>query len=151
MPTLKQVILTNCAALAAAQNYPAIADHLNAPTTVANPVTVAPQVPADITLKSVMAQVPAAEAVKIFQLSGYVDNLKIAIDQDDREYLAFLLSVAVAANAISAGTAAKLQPMLTATTADPTWSATINGPSLASANGYGVVTAAQVQAALLGI
>ena len=151
MPTLKSLIETNCAALAAAQNYPAIADALNAPTVVANPVAEAPQVPINITLKAVMAAVPVAEAVKIFQLPGYIDNLKVAIDADDTEYLGFLLQVAVAAQAISAQTAATLAPMLTATVADPTWTATIAGPSLAAANGHGVVSAAQVQAALLGI
>lgn len=144
--TLKQLIAQH----ALTGTYAAIADALNAPTTVANPQAEPGQVPADITLKAVMALVPVAEAVKIFQLPGYVDNLKIAIDQDDREYLGFLLQVALAAQAISAETTAKLAPMLTATVADPTWTPTIAGPSLAAAAGFGVVSAADVQAALHG-
>ncbi len=147
MATLRQVIHANPSIAALKQNYPAIADALNAPTVVANPVTSAPQVPINITLKAVMAQVPASEGVKIFQLSGFVDNLKTAIDQDDRDYLGYLLQVALAANAISAGTAAKLVPMLTATEADPNYSATIAGESIAAAAGLGTVTAADVQAA----
>lgn len=130
--------------------YPAIAALLNAPTVVANPVTEPGQVAADITLKAVMAQVPPAEGAKVFALPSFVDNLKTAIDNDDREYLAYLLSVAVAATAISAATAAKLAPMLTATVADPTWTPTIAGPSIAQAAGFGVVKAADVQAALHG-
>lgn len=135
---------------ALAGTYAAIADALNAPSTVANPQAEPGQVPADITLKAVMAQVPPAEGAKVFALPSFVDNLKTAIDNDDREYLAYLLSVAVAATAISAATAAKLAPLLTATVADPTWTATINGPSLAQAAGLGVVSAADVQAALHG-
>jgi len=39
----------------------------------------------------------------------------------------------------------KLQAVLTATVPDPSWSATVAGPSLASAAGFGTVTAAMVQ------
>jgi hypothetical protein len=139
------------AELVAWRVYPAIANALNEPTVIANPVEAAPDVASDITLKAIMAQVPPAEGAKIFGLSGYVDNLRTAIDNDDRDYLGYLLQVALAAGAISAETAAKLAPMLTATTADPTWTATVAGPSLAAAAGLGVVTAADVQAAILGI
>jgi len=46
---------------------------------------------------------------------------------------------------ISAATVTKLQAVLTATVPDPAWSATVAGPSLASAAGFGVVTPAMVQ------
>ena len=146
--TLYQLIIWQYPEMAAQQRYSDIAVSLNLPSTVENPTKEAPQVPINITLKAVMAQVPVAEAVKIYQLPGYVTDLKIAIDADDVEYLAYLLQVAVAAGAISEETAGKLAPMLTATVADPSYSATINGPSLAATYGFGVIEAANVQRAL---
>ena len=101
--TLKQII----AQAKLTGTYAEIAAALNAPTTVANPVAAAPMVPAPVTLKAIMAQVPAAEMVKAYQLPGYINDLKIAIDGDDREYMGVLLGIALAGNIISAGTSSR--------------------------------------------
>jgi len=145
MATLAQVIAAKPAIKALGQNYPAIAAALNAPTTIANPVTVAPKVAAPIALSTVWAQVPSAERVAARSMAGFVQELQDAIALQDRGAMAVLLEDGVTAGAIKPATAAKLQALLTATVADPTYSATIPGPSIAAAAGLGTVTAEQVQ------
>ena len=148
--TLAELITQHASDLG--DNYPAIAERLNATTSIDNPTageTDTTTAPVAITLKGLLALVPAAEAAKIYGLGTFVTDLKVSIDAGDLEYMGYLLSVAVAGGAISAGTAAKLTPLLTATeTTETTQPATIVGPSLASAAGLGTVTAAQVQAVL---
>lgn len=130
-------------------DYDAIAAKLNAPTVMANPVTVAPQVAAPITLKSVMAVVPPGEMVAVYkEMPTFVGDLKTAIDNQDREYMGGLLTIAAAAGVISAGTVAALQTLLTATVDDPTWTAEVDGPSLAAQAWLPTVTAIDVQKAL---
>jgi hypothetical protein len=110
--------------------YAAIAAAINAPQVVANPDKTPRQVPIRLSLKMVMSQVPPAEMVKAYGLPGFVADVKTAIDNQDREYLSGLLTIAVAAGAISEVTAAGLVPLLTATeTVEPP--ATIEGPSIA--------------------
>lgn len=149
--TLAELIKEYCADLG--QDYPAIAARLNAPTEVQNPdagkeTTVI--TPTPITLKGLLAIVPPAEGATIYsKLPGFVDDLRNAIDNQDREYLGGLLNIAYAGGAISQQTAANLAPLLTATTTTTTTApATIPGPSLAEAAKLGVVTAMGVQAAL---
>ena len=147
MATLKQLIAANSTGITG--NYEAIAARLNAPTTIANPVAAAPQVAAPVSLKQVMALVPAAEMVQVYkQMPQLIPDLRNAIDNNDREYMAVLLTIAATATVISAGTVAKLQTLLGATEPDPAWTATVAGPSLASAAGFGVITPAMVQAAV---
>jgi len=130
-------------------DYDAIAAKLNAPTVTANPVTEPAQVLAPITLKSVMAAVPPAEMVATYQqMPTFVADLKTAIDGQDREYMAGLLTIAATAGVISGATVAALQALLTATVADPTWTAEVAGPSLAQTAGLGTVSAIDVQKAL---
>ena len=137
------------AVLVKAQDYPAIADVLNAPTTIANPVAVAPQVPTQATLKQIMALVPAAEMVAVYKtMPQLIPDLRNAIDTGDRDYQAMLLTIAATATVISEATITKLQTLLATTQPDPAWSATVAGPSLAAAAGLGVVTPAMVQKAL---
>ena len=62
MATLKQLIAANSTGITG--NYEAIAARLNAPTSIANPVTAALQVAAPIALTQIMALVPAAEMVQ---------------------------------------------------------------------------------------
>mgnify|MGYP000932926785 FL=1 len=127
-----------------ARQFAAIATAINAPRTVPNPDTTPRDVPIRLTLKLVMGNVPAAEMVKAYALPGFVADVKTAIDNQDREYLAVLLNIAVAAQAIGQDTATKLQPLLTATeTVTPP--ETIDAPSLAEELGIGVVTADDVQ------
>lgn len=147
MTTLKQVIDTTPAL--AGKTYPQIAEYLAGYDMVDNPVKVAPDVPAPVTLKGIMAQVPPAEMAKVYRLPGFVTDLRIAIDDQDREYMGVLLQIALADGAISAGTAAKLQPMLTATVPDPSWSAQIPGsPRWQTAGLAAAPTASDVQAAM---
>ena len=144
MATLKQLIMANSTGITG--NYEAIAAKLNAPTTIANPVAAAPQVAAPVSLKQVMALVPAAEMVQVYKIMPQlIPDLRNAIDNNDREYMAVLLTIAATSTVISAATVTKLQTLLGSTVPDPTWSATVAGPSLAAAAGLGVITAAMVQ------
>ena len=144
MTTLKQLIAQHATNLG--DNYQAIADKLNAPTTIVNPVAAAPQVAAPVSLKQVMALVPAAEMVQVYKIMPQlIPDLRNAIDNNDREYMAVLLTIAATSTVISAATVTKLQTLLGSTVPDPAWSATVAGPSLASAAGFGTVTAAMVQ------
>lgn len=144
MATLKQLIMANSTGITG--NYEAIAAKLNAPTSIANPVTAAPQVAAPVSLKQVMALVPAAEMVQVYKvMPQLIPDLRNAIDNNDREYMAVLLTIAATSTVISAATVTKLQTLLGSTAPDPTWSATVAGPSLAAAAGLGTVTAAMVQ------
>ena len=133
------------------QNYPAIADALNAPTTVANPDAGKVETittPVDITLKAIMAIVPPAEMAKVYALSGFVDDVRRAIDSNDREYMGILIQIAVAANTISANSAQALGGLLASTTTTETVQpATVQGPSLAAAAGLPYVTPSMVQTA----
>ncbi len=152
MTTLAELIARHPEIAALRQNYPAIASALNAAKTIVNPdagQTDTTTMPVPVTLKSLLSIVPPAEAAAIYsKLPGFVDDLRVAIDSQDREYLGSLLTIAVAGGAISAATADKLRPLLTATeTVTNTAPATISGPSLAAAAGLGTVTASDVQAA----
>lgn len=131
------------------ETYSQIADKLNAPIEIPNPVTEAPQVHAPITLKQLMAVVPPAEMVAVYkELPTYVADLKKAIDDQDRDYMAGLLLIAVTAGVISQATAGQLQALLAATIPDPTWTPMIDGPSLAQQAGFSSVSPADVQGAL---
>ncbi len=154
MATLRELIQQHAGNLG--QNYAAIAAVLNAPTVVANPdagKVTTDTVAVVITLKSLLAIVPPAEAAAIYsKLPGFVDDLRVAIDSQDREYLGSLLVIATVGGAISQATAAKLQPLLTATEAVTTIApATIAGPSLAATQGLNTVTATDVQLVMNGI
>lgn len=138
MTDLKQYIIDNYPAEVAAQNYRAIADALNAPTIADNPN---PQgvIPKPITLKSVMALVQPAEMVAVYQeLPNYVNDLKTAIDNHDREYMAGLLVIAATAGVIGQATTAALQALLLETIPDPSWTETVSGASIAQTNGWAV-------------
>lgn len=144
--TLAELIAQHCADLG--DDYPAIAARLNAPTTVANPVAEAPQVPHPPTLKEIYAAIPVVEAAAIYNKAGLSADIRNAIDSGDGDYLAMMLAIVLELGIISAQTATALAMLLQRTQADPAWTATIAGPSIAAAAGFGTVTAAQVQAVL---
>ena len=149
MTTLAELIDAHCGDLVLVQDYPAIAERLNAPTTKDNPAKEPAQVAAPVTLKSVMELVPPAEMVVVYKtMPQLIPDLKAAIDQSDREYMLALLTIAATAQVISAETIGKLQELLVATVDDPSWSATVAGPSLATAAGLPRVTSVMVQAVL---
>lgn len=136
------------AALVAAQDYPAIAATLNAPTVLDNPVTEPSTVPSPPTLKEIYASIPVAEAAAIYNKPGLSADIRNAIDSGDPEYLAMMLAIVLEMQIISAQTATALSMLLQRTQPDPTWTATVAGPSIAQAAGLGTITAAMVQGAL---
>ena len=146
MATLRQVIDTT--AELAGLTYPEVADWLNDAPPVDNP-TPRGETPRHITLKRVMQILPAAEMAKAYQLAGFVADVKTAIDADDREYMAVLIGIAVAAGAVTQATAGALAAELAATEPDPDWAAQIPGaPRWQAAGLPGPVTAADVQGAI---
>ncbi len=146
MTTLSELIAAHAADLA--DNYPAIADRLNVPTTVQNHVKTAPTVAHPPTLKEIYAQIPVSEAAAIYGKPGLSSDIRTAIDSGDPEYLAMMLAIVSEMDIISDATVGKLAALLSRTRPDPAWSATIAGPSLVAAAGLETVTAAQVQAVL---
>lgn len=150
MTTLAELIATHASDLG--DDYPAIADRLNAPTTIDNPVAGAKStetVYPTVTLPQVLAAVPSDERVKIRQmLPGFNEDVKGAIDSGNTGYMAGLIEDALTATAISANTAGKLVALLTPEEVETTQPATIAGPSLAAAAGLDTVTAAMVQGEL---
>lgn len=111
---LRELITQHCADMT---DYEQIAALLNAPTVVDNPQKEAYDVPAPPTLDDVLAIVPSAERVKIRALSGYVDDVRRAIDTGNTLYMQTLIEDALTAQAISAGTAGKLAELLQRTAA----------------------------------
>ncbi len=144
---LAQLIVENPAIAAMGQNYPAMADALNAPTEVNNPdagKTETVTTPAPIGLSDVWAQVPSAERVAVRNMAGFVQELRDAIAIQDRGAMAVLLEDAVTAGAVKPATAGKLQTLLAATvSATTTQPAKIPGPPIASER----VDAAAIQGA----
>jgi hypothetical protein len=154
MATLKDVLNGNADLLDLAKkgNYAGVVAALEVRTQVNNPVTVAPQVPKGITLKRVMTIVPATEMVAAYKLPGFVSDVKTAIDANDREYMGVLIGIAVAASAVTAPTASALQAELTATVADPAWTAKV--PSTARWQKLGLAalpSASDVQSVVNGV
>jgi hypothetical protein len=153
MATLKEVLngQPDLLTLAKAGNYAGVVAALEVRTQVNNPVTVAPQVPKGITLKRVMQIVPATEMAAAYKLAGFVSDVKTAIDANDREYMATLIGIAVAASAVTAPTAGALQAELQATVPDPSW--TVKIPSTARWQKLGLSalpSASDVQAVVNG-
>jgi len=147
MTTLRELIAQHCADLG--DDYPAIANRLNAPTVIDNPQTEPATVSWPPTLKDVLAVVPSAERLAIRkQLLGFVDDVRRAIDTADADYMAVLIQDALTDNAISIQTATALALLVERTQSDPAWSATIPGPSIAAAAGFGTISAADIQAAM---
>jgi hypothetical protein len=150
MTTLAELIAANCSDLG--DNYPAIAERLNTPIEIDNPSagqTTTTTVYPTVTLVDVLGKVPSAERVSIRQLlPGFSEDVKGGIDSGNHLYMAGLIEDALTAGAISAQTAGKLAELLAPKEVTTTQPATIAGPSLAAAAGFGTVTAADVQAEL---
>lgn len=146
MTTLRELIDQHAADLG--DDYPAIAARLNAPTSAPNPQTEPAQVPHPPTLKEIYSLIPVAEAAAIYDKPGLSADIRNAIDSGDADYLNMMLAIVLEMDIISAQTATGLAMLLQRTQDDPSWSATIPGPSIAAAAGFGTITAAQVQAAM---
>lgn len=150
--TLKELINQHAAP---GDTYEEIAEKLNAPTSVANPrageieTTI---VSTPITMDDITAIVPPEEAAIIYvKAPGLIANMQQAIDTNNRNWLTYLLQTAAnpTIGALSSGTIAALTALLQATTTiTETQPATLAGPSLAQAAGFGYVTSTMVQGAL---
>ena len=145
MSTLLELITEHCADLR--HDYPAIADRLNARTTVENP-NLQGDVLKPVTLLGLMAAITPQEALSLIERAGFVDLTRSAVENGDREGLTALLGMLAVNSLISAPSQAAIAALLSATEPDPQWTATLPGPSLATAAGLGRVTASQVQGAM---
>ena len=94
MTTLRELIDQHCENMT---DYEAIAAALNAPTVIDNPQTEPYAIPDPPTLEDVLGVVPSAERVKIRALSGYVDDVRRAIDTQNALYMATLIEDALTA------------------------------------------------------
>jgi hypothetical protein len=149
MTTLKQVL--DAAPELAAMTYPEASAWLAECPMVENPVKAAPLVPAPVDFREIMGLVPDAEAGACYDMDGFIGHVEKAAELQDRLWLAKLLGIAVARGAITQATAAKLQPMLVAQVADPSWRAQVPGtPRWQAAGLAGAPSAADVQAACHG-
>jgi hypothetical protein len=143
MITLAELIKEHCADLG--HNYPAIAEKLNERTTIDNP-TPRGEVLVPLSLTGLFTAVEPAEAFTLIGLPGFIDLLKDSVNSGDREGLGALLLVASAI--LSPESQAGVMAKMSETMPDPSWTATILGPSIAQAAGLGRVTPSQVQGVL---
>lgn len=151
MNRLRELINEHCAGI---EDYEEIAAILNEPTVIPNPLfgeveTSTQLLP--ITLKDVLSLVPVQEVVAVYKNTPQlIEDLKGALEDNDREYLAALLGIAATSGSISQQTAVALAQRLqeTVTTETP-YPEFISGPSVASANGLGFVTSVDVQRVVL--
>lgn len=151
MTTLKQLIAANKGALAG-MDYTAMASALNAATVVDNPVATVPKTAKRLTLNDVFGAVASAAPADLAKSKDIpdwmIDRAELAMQQNDRTAMAnWLVSIGAAAGLSDASKSA-LVALLALTENDPTWTAKVAGPSLASAAGLGVITPADVQRAL---
>lgn len=147
MATLKELIAAHAADMG--DDYPAMADMLNAPTSAPNLVTEAPTVAQLPSLKEIYATIPIAEAAQLYGHGTLAADVRNSIDSGDPEYMGMMLAIVAQLGIISPATAGTVGALMARTvTVEPP--ATIAGPSLAQAAGLGVVTAAQVQSVLNG-
>lgn len=146
--TLAQVLRENGMT---GQDYPKHAEDLNAPTVIPNPVTVAPQVPMPISMLHVFEAIKAAKPTDLAKAMAIPDwiaqDAKAAMAANDRLGMANYLETIGYGAGLAPESIAALTALLGRTIPDPTWTATVAGPSIAAAAGLGVVTAADVQAA----
>lgn len=128
------------------QNYPAIADAMNQRLMVANPVTEAPQVAKRLGIRDLFAAITPTEARALYMIPGFRDDVQKAAEAGDR--VALQMYVAIGAPNLSANSIAALTALMTATEADPAWSAQIPGDSRATVLGVAPVRATDVQEAM---
>lgn len=156
MTTLRELITEHAADLG--QNYPAIAARLNAPTADIDNPTPQPTIPRPLSLEDVFGVIAGldnaeTEMPKLANLPDWAYQGAVAAmaERNDTSITNWLVTVAkicgFAPETVQAMATAKTTLMAT-TIADPSWSATVPGPSIAASAGFGTITAAQVQAAL---
>ena len=128
------------------QNYPAIADAMNARPMIDNPVTEAPQVPKRPGIRDLFGAITPSEARALYMIPGFRDDVQEAAEAGDR--VALQMYVAIAGEDLSQQSVAALAALMQQTEDDPNWSAQIPGQSRATVLGVAPVKAADVQEAM---
>lgn len=132
------------------QNYPAIADAMNARPMIDNPVTEAPQVPAKPSLAQLFGAELQADQVgtlaAIEKFGNLLDMASAAIDKGDTQSI--MAHIAIFGSTMNANGKAALAAAVSATQPDPTWTAQIPGDSRATVLGVAPVRATDVQEAM---
>jgi len=108
------------------QSDAALADSLNA-TTVANPVTVAPQVPRPFAASDLTGLLDAAATAKVYGRPAIV-AFRDDIDRQSRVACGNWIALAEAAGDVTASQYTAMIAVLQATHADPSWSAQVPAP-----------------------
>lgn len=128
------------------QNYPAIADAMNARPMIDNPVTEAPQVPKRLGIRDLFGAITPTEARALYMIPGFRDDVQEAAEAGDR--VALQMYVAIAGEDLSQQSVAALAVLMQQTEDDPAWSAQMPGQSRATVLGVAPVKAADVQEAM---
>ncbi len=154
MTTLAELIETHCAGMT---DYEAIAAVLNAQPTIDNP-DAAEQVLRPLSLEDVFGVIASldnaeTEMPKLANLpdwayQGAVAAMAERTSQSIDNWLVTVSKICGFAPSTVQAMAAAKATLMAEKIADPRWSATVAGPSIAAAAGLPVVTSAQVQAAL---
>lgn len=142
---IKAEIDSNTTMQALGDNYPAIAALFNARPPVANPAP-QQQVPKRLGIRDLFGAITPAEARALYMIPGFRDDVQEAAEAGDRA--ALQMYVAIAAPDLSQQSIAALTALMQATEADPAWTATVPGDSVAMTLGVAPVSAADVQEAL---
>jgi hypothetical protein len=155
MTTLRELITTHCDGMG---DYGEIAAILNAPTADIDNPTPREKFPRPLSLEDVFGVIAGLETAdtempKLATLPDWAYNGAVAAmaERNDTSITNWLVTVSkicgFAPETVQAMAAAKAF-LMDETIDDPTWTATISGPSLAQAAGLPTVTSAAVQAAL---
>lgn len=142
---IKTQIASNAAMQALGDNYPAVAALFNERPQAPNPTPQA-QVAKRLGIRDLFGAIKPAEARALYMIPNFRNDVQAAAEAGDRE--ALQMYVAIAAPDLSQQSLADLAALMQATEADPTWTATVAGDSIAMTLGLGVVSAADVQEAL---
>lgn len=142
---IRTEIDSNATMQALGDNYQAIAALFNERPQVANPLQ-QQQVPKRLGIRDLFDAIQPSEARALYMIPGFRDDVQAAAEAGDR--VALQMYVAIAAPDLSQQSLTALAAIMLATEADPTWTATIAGDSIAMTLGVAPVTAADVQEAL---
>lgn len=147
--TRKEIIRTeidsNSDMQALGDNYPAVATLFNDRPQVPNPAQ-QQQVPRRLGIRDLFGAITPTEARTLYKIPGFRDDVQAAAEAGDR--VALQMYVAIAAPDLSQQSLTALAALMHATEADPSWTETVPGDSIAMSLGISPVTAADVQEAL---
>lgn len=142
---LRELIEDSPELMALGQDYPAIAAALNARPQVDNPVG-RQKTPRGFTINDVFQAITPVEALDLYKIPGFRQDVERALAQNDRVGLQNYMMIA--SSLLSVESQVSLGALLSAEEDDPSWQATVTGDSIAMAQGWGRVTEHDVQAAL---